>query len=141
MADSFWKALGSKLVETGSAYLQQARLVNELKQLSAEEARARFAQYVQGMSGTARAGFQVTLALLANNERSAEAKRFIEALRTALANPGRSCRRCRPRPPRHHPRRHRPPRRSRPAPRLPSKTILTVPPAGVTCRTASGARS
>ena len=88
MADSFWKALGSKLVETGSAYLQQARLVNELKQLSAEEARARFAQYVQGMSGTARAGFQVTLALLANNERSAEAKRFIEALRTALANPG-----------------------------------------------------
>ena len=29
----------------------------------------------------------MTLALLANNERSAEAKRFIEALRTALANP------------------------------------------------------
>ena len=48
MADSFWKALGSKLVETGSAYLQQVRLVNELKQLSAEEARARFRSMCRG---------------------------------------------------------------------------------------------
>lgn len=87
MADSFWKALGSKLVGTGAAYVQQVRLVNELKQLSPEEARARFAKYVQGLSSTARAGFSMTLALLANNERGAEAKRFIEALRTALADP------------------------------------------------------
>lgn len=87
MADSFWKALGSKLVETGAAYVQQVRLVNELKQLSPEEARARFAKYVQGLSSTARAGFSMTLTLLANNERGAEAKRFLEALRTALADP------------------------------------------------------
>jgi hypothetical protein len=87
MADSFWKALGSKIVETGAAYVQQMRLVNELKQLSPDEARTRFTKYVEGLSSTARAGFSVTLALLANNERSAEAKRFIEALRTALANP------------------------------------------------------
>ena len=87
MADSFWKALGSKLVETGTAYVQQVRLVNELKQLSPDEARARFAKYVQSLSSTARAGFSVTLALLANNERGADAKRFIEALRGALADP------------------------------------------------------
>lgn len=87
MADGFWKALGSKLVETGAAYVQQVRVVNELKELSPEEARARFTKYVQGLSSTARAGFSVTLAALANSERSAEAKRFIESLRTALANP------------------------------------------------------
>ncbi len=87
MAEGFWKALGTKLVETGAAYLQQVRVVNELKQLSPEEAQARFTKYVQGLSSTARAGFSVTLAALANNERSAEAKRFIESLRTALANP------------------------------------------------------
>jgi nucleoside 2-deoxyribosyltransferase len=87
MADGFWKALGSKLVETGAAYAQQVRLVNELKQLSPEEARARFTKYVQGLSSTARAGLSMTLALLENNERGAEAKRFIESLRTALTNP------------------------------------------------------
>ncbi len=87
MADSFWKALGSKLVETGAAYLQQVRVVNELKQLSPEEARARFTKYVQGLSSTARSGFAVTLATLANSEKSAEARRFIESLRAALANP------------------------------------------------------
>src|SRR3954454_6999036 len=87
MADSFWKALGSKLVETGAAYVQQMRLVNELKQLSPDEARARFTKYVQGLSSTARAGFSVTLALLANNERNVDAKRFIEVLRAALASP------------------------------------------------------
>lgn len=87
MADSFWKALGSKIFETGAAYLQQVRVVNELKQLSPEEARARFTEYVRSLSSTARAGFAVTLSTLANNEGSAEAKRFIESLRAALANP------------------------------------------------------
>jgi nucleoside 2-deoxyribosyltransferase len=87
MADSFWKSLGSTLVETGTAYLQQVRFVNELRQLSPDDARARFTQYVQGLSSAARAGFAVTLTALANSERSAEAKRFIESLRTALANP------------------------------------------------------
>ncbi len=87
MADSFWKALGSKIFETGAAYLQQVRVVNELKQLSPDEARVRFLEYVRGLSSTARAGFAVTLATLANNEGSAEAKRFIESLRAALTNP------------------------------------------------------
>ena len=84
MAGSFWKAFGSKLVETGAAYLQQVRVVNELKQLSPHEARERFAQYVQGLSSTARAGFAVTLAALANSEKSVDARRLIESLRAAL---------------------------------------------------------
>jgi hypothetical protein len=86
MADSFWKSLGSKVVEAGAAYVQQVRVVNELRQLSPDEARARFAKYVQGLSGTARVGFAVTLATLAKNERSVEAKRFVESLRAALVN-------------------------------------------------------
>lgn len=84
MAESFWKALGTKLVETGAAYLQQVRVVNELKQLSPQEARARFAQYAQGLSNTARAGFAVTLAALEKNEASAEARRLIGSLRASL---------------------------------------------------------
>jgi nucleoside 2-deoxyribosyltransferase len=87
MADGFWKALRTKLVETGLAYAQQVRVVNELKQLSPEDAQERFREYVRGLSSTARAGFTVTLAALANNERNAEAKRFIEALRAMLTNP------------------------------------------------------
>ena len=87
MADSFWKSLGSTLVETGAAYLRRLRLVNELRQLSPDDARARFTQYVQGLSVQARAGFAVTLTALANGERSAEAKRFIESLRAALVSP------------------------------------------------------
>src|ERR1044071_962050 len=39
MAQSFWKALGSKLVETGAAHLQQVNVVSDLKQLSPQEAR------------------------------------------------------------------------------------------------------
>jgi hypothetical protein len=84
MASSFWKALGSKLVETGAAYLQQVRVVDELKRLSPQEARERFAQYVQGLSSTARAGLAVTLATLANGERSADARRLIDSLRATL---------------------------------------------------------
>lgn len=87
MAESFWKSLGSKLVETGAAYLQQVNVVNELKQLSPEEARARFAKYVAGLSAAARSGFAVTLTAMANSETSAEARRFLESLRTALAHP------------------------------------------------------
>ena len=84
MADGFCKALRTKLVETGLAYAQQVRVVNELKQLSPEDAQERFREYVRGLSTTARAGFTVTLAALANNERNTEAKRFIEALRAIV---------------------------------------------------------
>lgn len=87
MADSFWKALGSKLVQAGAAYAQQVRMVNELKQLSPKDAQASFTEYVQGLSSTARAGFAVTLAALANSERNTEAKQFIKSLRAMLANP------------------------------------------------------
>jgi hypothetical protein len=87
MVDSFWKALGSKLVHAGVAYAQQVRMVNELQKLSPKDVQERFTDYVQGLSGAARAGFAVTLAALAHNERNAEAKRFIESLRAMLTNP------------------------------------------------------
>ena len=53
MTDSFWKTLGSTLVDAGAAYLQQVRLVEELKQLSTDDALARFSKYVQGLTSTA----------------------------------------------------------------------------------------
>jgi nucleoside 2-deoxyribosyltransferase len=87
MADNWLKALGSKLVDAGAAYLQQARLVHELKSMPLDRAREKFNSYVQGLSESARAGFSLTLAALANGEQQAEAKRFIEMLRAALANP------------------------------------------------------
>lgn len=87
MAEDWFKALGGKLLKTGAAYLQQVRLVQELKSMPAEQARERFTQYVRGLSTSARAGFTLTLAALANNERQADAKRFVESLRAALANP------------------------------------------------------
>jgi nucleoside 2-deoxyribosyltransferase len=85
MTDSFWKTLGSTLVDAGAAYLQQVRLVEELKHLSTDDALARFSKYVQGLTSTARAGFAVTLAVLENNESSADAKHLIASLRAALA--------------------------------------------------------
>lgn len=87
MADHWLKALGSKLLETGAAYLQQVKLVQELKALPPDQARERFTSYVRGLSAAARAGFSLTLASLANNERQAEARRFLDMLRAALANP------------------------------------------------------
>ncbi len=87
MAGGFWKSLVSKVVDTGAAYLQQVRVVNELKGLAPGAARLRFAEYVLTLSSTARAGFAVTLAALANIERNAEAKRLIESLRVQLTNP------------------------------------------------------
>ena len=87
MPGGFWKALGSKLLDAGAAYLEQVRVVNELKHLSPEEARPRFMEYVQGLSSTARAGLTVTLATLANSERDVNAKRVIECFRAGLVNP------------------------------------------------------
>ena len=87
MSGGFWKSIGSKLVDAGQAYVQQIRFINELKQLPADEARRRFVQHAQGLSAAARAGFTLTLTTLANSERSADAKRFLESLRGALANP------------------------------------------------------
>ena len=85
MADGFWKTLGSTLVDAGTAYLQQVRFVEELKRLSPDDAMARFSSYVQGLTSSARAGFVVTLAVLENIERNAEAKHFIGSLRATLA--------------------------------------------------------
>ncbi|MGH8265582.1 MAG: hypothetical protein ACRET4_19060 [Steroidobacteraceae bacterium] len=62
-------------------------MVQELRQLSPDEARERFTRYLQGLSSTARAGFALTLASLASNERNEQARRFIESLRAALENP------------------------------------------------------
>jgi hypothetical protein len=87
MAEHWLKALGGKLLDTGAAYLQQVRFVQELKGLPSEQARERFLSYVQNLSASARAGFLLTLTSLANNERQAEARRFLEMLRAALANP------------------------------------------------------
>ena len=85
MATGFWKAVGARLVDAGAAYLQQVRMVEELRRLPAAEARERFSTYVRGLSDTARAGLSVTLTALSNQERGAEAKRFIESLRQMLA--------------------------------------------------------
>ncbi|HEY6135827.1 MAG TPA: hypothetical protein VIW70_17775 [Rubrivivax sp.] len=87
MAEHWLKALGSKLLDTGAAYLQQVKLVQELRALPPAQARERFLQFVQALTPAARAGFSLTLTSLANNERQAEAKRFLETLRAALLNP------------------------------------------------------
>lgn len=86
----FWSTLGKTLANTGAAYLQQVRLVNELKQLSPDEAHRRFAAFVQELSPTGRAGFSLTLTSLANAERDPSVKRWIESLRQGLTSSGAS---------------------------------------------------
>ena len=61
MAEHWLKRLGSTLLDTGAAYLQQVRLVQELKALPLDQARERFSNYVSGLSAAARAGFALTL--------------------------------------------------------------------------------
>lgn len=87
MSEHWLKALGSKLLDTGAAYLQQVRLVQELRTLPSDQARERFLKQVLGMSPAQRAGFSLTLTTLANNEPQAEAKQFLKVLRAALLNP------------------------------------------------------
>src|SRR5262245_57770789 len=87
MADHWLKKLGSTLLDTGAAYLQQVKLVRELKGLPLDQARERFTNYVSGLSAAARAGFALTLASLEKKEQHAETRRFLETLRAALANP------------------------------------------------------
>lgn len=87
MAEHWMKALGSRLLSTGAAYLQQVRLVQELQGLSPAQARERFAGYVAGLSTQARAGFALTLAALANGEANPRVRQFIQSLRDGLADP------------------------------------------------------
>lgn len=87
MAASWLKIIGEKLLDTGVAYLQQVRLVRELRALQPDQARERFLAHVQELSASARAGFALTLAALANQETQADARRFIDMLRAALADP------------------------------------------------------
>jgi len=87
MAGNWLSALGAKLRDAGTAYLEQVKVVRDLQRMTPAEARQHFAQYVQGLSAAARAGFALTLSGLASNERDAAARRFIESMSQALANP------------------------------------------------------
>ena len=87
MAGNWLSALGAKLMDAGTAYLEQVKVVQQLQRMSPAEARQHFAQYVQGLSAAARAGFALTLNGLASNERDATARRFIESMSQALAKP------------------------------------------------------
>ena len=142
MSGGFWKSIGSKLVDAGQAYVQQIRFINELKQLPADEARRRFVQHAQGLSAAARAGFTLTLTTLANSERSADAKRFLESLRGALANPNTPPPKAQHRRPSRRPLRrrhikHSPGRNRRAGQRNPnrlSKNPCSASRSGTTCR-------
>jgi hypothetical protein len=87
MAGNWLSALGAKLMDAGTAYLEQVKVVQQLQRMNPAEAQQHFMQYVQGLSAAARAGFALTLSGLANNERDATARRFIESMSQALANP------------------------------------------------------
>ena len=88
MAEPWWRQLGSKLVDAGQAYVQQVGLVQRLRTMTPDEARTQFAAYVEGLSATARSGFALTLAALAQAEQNPQVRQFVEPLRAALANPG-----------------------------------------------------
>lgn len=89
MATNWLASLGSKLFDAGAAYLQQVALVQQLAQTPLPQARARFAQFVAGLSPAAHAGFAITLGRLAGNEHDPQMRRFIESMRQALDAPER----------------------------------------------------
>lgn len=85
MASSFWKAVGSKLLDIGVGYFEQSRLVGELRRLDGVSAADRFRDYVAGLGPAARAGFGITLQMLLRNETTPEGRRFVQSLIEALA--------------------------------------------------------
>lgn len=89
MAAHWLNALGSKLLSAGASFIEQARFVQQLRQLDGPQARERFTQFVSGLAPAARSGFALTLAALKNGERDAKAKQFIQSLIDSLSYPER----------------------------------------------------